>query len=183
VGGQRCQHLTERGDSTRRRGHGDHVVRRPGKWAANPAQLGEMRLSAGRSLLSHFPSSSTLILARAVLLLPFLPLSRLNGLVREQPAGPIERAVDYNRLLEGEDPASRDPEDALHWLRVYEELYRFKAELVMQARRHLADLPPAAQREIKETDLAIMLTESERLYGRLQFWKERLHSLAPAPQA
>jgi hypothetical protein len=28
-----------------------------------------------------------------------------------------------------------------------------------------------------------MLTESERLYGRLQFWKERLHSLAPAPQA
>jgi hypothetical protein len=26
VGGQRCQDLTERGDSTRRRGHGDHVV-------------------------------------------------------------------------------------------------------------------------------------------------------------
>jgi hypothetical protein len=113
-------------------------------------------------------------------LLPFLLVTRLNELVKDESSGPIERAIDRDRLLEGEDPASRDPEDALHWVRVYEELYRFKADLVMQARRRLATLAPAAQQEVKETDLAIMLTESDRLYRRLEFWSERLRALAPA---
>jgi hypothetical protein len=101
----------------------------------------------------------------------------------EEEHTPVERALDPDRLLEGEDPHSRDPEDALHWLQVYDELYRFKADLVTQTRARLARMPAAARREVKETDLAILLRESERLHGRREFWRERVRLLAPAQRA
>lgn len=89
----------------------------------------------------------------------------------------VRGATDPNRLLPGEDPKSKDPEDALHWIRVYDELYRFKAELVAQIRARLSQMEAASQREVKETDLAILLRESERLGSRLEYWKERRRSL------
>jgi len=42
---------------------------------------------------------------------------------------------------------------------------------------------PAAQKELKQTDLAIMLRQSERLYERLQFWQGRAELLGPSEQA
>jgi hypothetical protein len=107
--------------------------------------------------------------------LPFLPIHALNGRVGEDSV--VDRALDPNRLLPGEDPKSRDPQDASHWIRVYDELYRFKTDLIAQTRARIARMPVAAQREVKETDLAILLKESERLGSRLEFWKDRRRAL------
>jgi hypothetical protein len=92
----------------------------------------------------------------------------------------VQRAADPSRLLPGEDPRSRDLDDAHHWLRVYDELYRFKADLITQTRMRLRQLPDAAQQELKDVDLTIMLRESERLASRIDFWKRRIESLSPA---
>jgi hypothetical protein len=89
---------------------------------------------------------------------------------------PARRAVDPDRLLPNEDPTTADADDARHWIRVYEELYRFKTDLIEQSRERLAAMPPAAQEQIEEVDLAIMLRERERLHGRLEFWRERLRA-------
>lgn len=111
-------------------------------------------------------------------MLPFLPCRALNG--RMEPADGVRRAADPNRLLPGENPKSTDPEDALHWVAVYEELYRFKAELIGQTRARLARMPADAQREVKDTDLAVLLAESERLGSRLDYWKARCRHLQNA---
>lgn len=94
-------------------------------------------------------------------------------------AEPLWQAIDAERLLPGENPESRSMEDAEHWVSVYTELFRFKAELITYMRSGLSNLTPVGQREIKETDLVIMLAQGERLYMRLQFWKERLQAFAP----
>lgn len=108
-------------------------------------------------------------------LLRFLPLAALNDRVEDERV--VRSALDPNRLLPGEDPKSRHLEDVLHWIRVYDELYRFKADLIAQTRARLPRMPNAAQREVKATDLSILLKESERLGTRLDFWKQRRRSL------
>jgi hypothetical protein len=88
------------------------------------------------------------------------------------------RAVDQDRLLPGEDPRSRNPEDAHHWVRVYDELHRFKLELIGQARSRMDAMNPTAQVELEQVDLAIMQAEADRLGRRLGYWKERLNELS-----
>jgi hypothetical protein len=93
---------------------------------------------------------------------------------------PVERAVDRDRLLPGEDPKSQELDDAEHWLRVYEELHRFKEGLIAATRARLGELPAEARSEINDVDLAMMTSESERLAGRMEFWRARVHDLMPA---
>lgn len=92
----------------------------------------------------------------------------------------VPRAVDPDRLLPGEDPRSRNREDAEHWLRVYRELHDFKLDLIEQTRNRLRAMDPAAQVEVHDVDLTILLKESDRLGRRLRFWKTRVEALAPA---
>lgn len=46
----------------------------------------------------------------------------------------VEKLRDNDRLLDGEDPKSTDPEDAEHWVQVYGELLGFKDNLVGDAK-------------------------------------------------
>ncbi|HEY9287061.1 MAG TPA: hypothetical protein VIT43_03460 [Candidatus Dormibacteraeota bacterium] len=91
----------------------------------------------------------------------------------------VRRATDPDRLLPGEDPGSRNHEDAQHWVAVYEELHRFKLDLIGQTRSRMAAMNPAARGEVEDVALAIMEEQSDRLDRRLQFWKTRLDALLP----
>jgi len=95
---------------------------------------------------------------------------------------PIPLALHSVHLLEGEDPHTRQAEDARHWVRVYEQLFHFRSEVLTRTRARLGTMLPAAQHELK-AELAIMLRESERLYERLQYWQVRLKRLSPSPEA
>jgi len=105
------------------------------------------------------------------------------GVDAGDPGGPIPLALHSVRLLEGEDPHTHQAEDARHWVRVYEQLFHLKSELLTRTRARIGTMLPAAQKELKQTDLALMLRQSERLYERLQFWQGRAELLGPSEQA
>ncbi|TME77397.1 MAG: hypothetical protein E6I46_04845 [Chloroflexi bacterium] len=96
---------------------------------------------------------------------------------------PIPPALHSMPLLDGEDPLTRQPEHARHWFLVYEQLFHLKSELLTRTRARIGTMLPAAQKELKQTDLALMLRDSERLYERLQFWQVRAELLGPSQQA
>jgi len=95
---------------------------------------------------------------------------------------PSEPALGSVRLLDGEDPHTAFAEDARLWVRVYEQLFHFKFELLTRTRARIGTMLPAGQKELK-TELAVMLRESERLYERLHYWQVRLKRLSPSPEA
>src|SRR5439155_508820 len=105
------------------------------------------------------------------------------GSMQETLEEQIPPVLHSMRLLDGEDPLTRQPEDARHWVLVYEQLFHLKSELLARTRARIGTMLPAAQKELKQTDLALMLRDSERLYERLQFWQVRAELLGPSQQA
>ena len=101
---------------------------------------------------------------------------------KEAGAGPppekvgkaADSAVAADRLLPGEDPSSRHPEDARHWMAVYSELLAFKQEILRQSSARAAVMIPAARREVESTDLVVLRSEAARLERRLDYWHRRL---------
>src|SRR5438552_13586621 len=61
--------------------------------------------------------------------------------------------------------------------------FHLKSELLTRTRARIGTMLPAAQKELKQTDLALTLRQSERLYERLQFWQGRAELLGPSEQA
>jgi len=88
------------------------------------------------------------------------------------------RAVDPDRLLDGEDPHTGYIEDAAHWITVYSELVLFKERLVDSASEALRTMTEAEARdEVGKTDLRVLIAERDRLRRRLDYWKERQREL------
>ncbi|MDQ6714243.1 MAG: hypothetical protein M3Z28_13810 [Candidatus Dormibacteraeota bacterium] len=83
-----------------------------------------------------------------------------------------KRMTDFNRLLEGEDRDSADPEDARHWRAVYGDLVRFKEELLGRTRAHIEEVP-ATKKELGGVDVPFLEAEMQRLQRGLAFWKTR----------
>jgi len=95
----------------------------------------------------------------------------LNDVDPQKAAG---EAVDPDRLLEGEDPETRQPEEANHWIEVYTELLTFKERAVATANQDVAQMPEVDARvEATQTDLAVLEAERDRIRRRLDFWKRR----------
>jgi hypothetical protein len=94
-----------------------------------------------------------------------------------------EKAVDDDRLLEGEDPKTPYLDDATHWVTVYTELLGVKRELVGVTEAHLPDMPVEARREVAATDLVVLDAEMKRFSRRLEFWRQRCLDLGGPPQA
>lgn len=93
-------------------------------------------------------------------------------LTRDERAG--EEAANPNRLLSGEDPSSHDPEDAAHWLEVYDELLGFKRKMLKIAEEALEGMPgKPARREVVDTDRRVLRAECERFEKRIAFWRSR----------
>ncbi len=88
----------------------------------------------------------------------------------------VEKLGDNDRLLDGEDPKSTNPEDAEHWVQVYGELLGFKDNLVGEAEASAEELTPGAQPEA-QTDLTVLNAERKHLERRYWFWRRRLADL------
>ena len=86
-------------------------------------------------------------------------------------------AADSSRLMSGEDPNTLRVTDAIHWMRVYEELITVKDDLIDTAMSRLDDLDPRASEEIRGGDLTLLRAERERFSRRLSFWKDRHRQL------
>ena len=93
------------------------------------------------------------------------------------------RALDRNRLLEGENPDSTSVEDAARWSAVYAELIEFKHSLLAQMRKGLPRLPLEAASEIRTVDMAIIRKQLERYEACRAFWAQRGENLARQQQA
>lgn len=88
-------------------------------------------------------------------------------------------AADQNRLLPGEDTASRQLDDARHWLEVYTELLSFKSDLLRSTYEHLSDMDMKdARTEIRRTDEIVLEAEAERFERRRKFWEDRFEELS-----
>jgi hypothetical protein len=90
----------------------------------------------------------------------------------------LDKVMDPDRLLDGEDPSTTFLDDAKHWVHVYGELLEFKQNVVGEAETSADDLPDAAQPEA-DADLTILEAERQRLERRYQFWQTRLGELRP----
>jgi len=97
------------------------------------------------------------------------PAQEAAELAREQ--------VDPERLMDGEDPSSTHPDDARHWLGVYQELYAFKTDLLAKLRTRLADMSTGAAQEEVLADERLLVLELERFRSRAEFWRQRLQEL------
>jgi hypothetical protein len=80
------------------------------------------------------------------------------------------------RPLEGEDLATEHWEDARHWMSIYDDLIRFKLGLLDRVNRELPKLHPVAQKAADE-DVAIIKTQMNGYYGRLDLWYQRVWKL------
>ncbi|MEO8899184.1 MAG: hypothetical protein ABI352_08515 [Candidatus Dormibacter sp.] len=94
-----------------------------------------------------------------------------------------EKAVDEDRLLDGENPKTLYLDDAAHWVTVYTELLAVKRELVGVSEAHLPDMPEEARREVASTDLVVLDAEMKRFSRRLEFWRQRCVQLGGTPRA
>jgi hypothetical protein len=86
--------------------------------------------------------------------------------------------VDPDRLLPGEDPTARHPEDAFHWAQVYRELGEFKNRAIDRLLIDAAGLGDAARQEIEKTDLVVLRAERDRIQRRADYWRDRYRAVA-----
>lgn len=89
----------------------------------------------------------------------------------------VDKIVDSERLLEGEDPDTTDRAEAVHWLWVYSELLGFKRDVTNQAQTRGSGLPAAALNEV-DADLTLLEAERRRLERRYRFWSTRVEQLS-----
>ena len=90
----------------------------------------------------------------------------------------VDKIVDRERLLEGENPDTTSRAEAVHWLWVYAELLGFKRDVTNEAESKGSALPPAALAEV-DADLTLLDAERRRLERRYQFWSARVQVLSP----
>lgn len=90
----------------------------------------------------------------------------------------LKGILDFNRLMEGENRKSDDPEDIEHWRAVYTDLVAFKQKMLDETSRHIAAVP-TTQPELGKNDLPFLTAEMKRLQGGLEFWEGRSKGTNP----
>jgi len=84
----------------------------------------------------------------------------------------VKAQASDDRLLDGEDPGTKDPEVAGRWTAVYAELLAFKHDLLSRIEIEHQAADPAAKGEIS-LDLDLVKHQIARLEHRLTFWRSR----------
>ena len=102
----------------------------------------------------------------------------MKGPPPEEDDDLIFHALEPNRLQVGEDPATDDPADVAHWIRVYGELLGYKAELLATARSALERLSEEVRPEAR-IDEVIMRRQAQRYQERMDFWQARAGQVRP----
>ena len=79
----------------------------------------------------------------------------------------------HDRLLDGEDPATRSHVVATRWVRVYSDLIRAKDSLMADLEMSRARSTPEASFELGQVDGGIFVAQRARYERRLAFWEHR----------
>jgi hypothetical protein len=96
----------------------------------------------------------------------------------EAPAhSEITWVTDGDLLLPGEDPASHEIGDAVHWTQVYRELIGMTASLLERSDSTLRSMSPAAAREGAATQ-QVLRAQREQYLARYDFWRDRASVLS-----
>lgn len=80
-------------------------------------------------------------------------------------------------LIDGEDPRTMRAADARRWIEIYSRLIEFKDELLERVRTDTGS--NGNGHGDLQADEQVVLTELDRLRGRLGFWQHRHSELAP----
>jgi hypothetical protein len=89
-----------------------------------------------------------------------------------EPLDFMQRIVNFDRLMEGENRDSSDPDDVEHWCAVYAEMVRFKEGLLGQTRQEIKKVPEM-RKELDGNDIPFLEAELRRLRSGLAFWEAR----------
>ncbi|TMD24454.1 MAG: hypothetical protein E6I99_02630 [Chloroflexi bacterium] len=84
----------------------------------------------------------------------------------------MQRMVDFDRFMEGENRDSNDPDDIEHWCAVYGEMIRFKEGLLGETQREVEKVPDM-RNELSGNDIPFLEAELRRLRRGLAFWEAR----------
>lgn len=84
----------------------------------------------------------------------------------------LKGILDFNRLLEGENRKTDDPDDVAHWRAVYADLVGFKQKMLSDTQEHISAVPET-EKELAKNDLPFLEAEMGRLQRGLQFWENR----------
>jgi hypothetical protein len=87
-----------------------------------------------------------------------------------EPPDFLNKIVNFNRLMEGENRDNYDASDVAHWRAVYTDLVRFKEQLLGQTRDHVQKVPDT-KKELAGVDIPFLEAEMERLRKGLAFWE------------
>ena len=87
-----------------------------------------------------------------------------------EPPDFLNKIVNFNRLMEGENRDNYDASDIAHWRAVYADLVRFKEQLMGQTREHVQKVPDT-KKELAGIDIPFLEAEMERLRKGLAFWE------------
>lgn len=92
---------------------------------------------------------------------------------RELTAAFIQRIGDPGYRLPGENPATATLEQARRWSSTYEELIKFKLELLEACSRYAARADPEVAHAIRESDVILLETQVSRFQQKRDYWKIR----------
>jgi hypothetical protein len=87
-----------------------------------------------------------------------------------EPPDFLNKIVNFNRLMEGENRDNYDASDVAHWRAVYTDLVRFKEQLLGQTRDHVQKVPDT-KKELAGVDIPFLEAEMDRLRKGLAFWE------------
>lgn len=88
-----------------------------------------------------------------------------------------EPSIDEEPALPGENRRSFFVDDAEHWISVYSEFVRFKADLLSTVETERAQLPAEVSDALSFTVVSHLTDQYSSLRRRLAFWQGRLAQL------
>ncbi len=92
---------------------------------------------------------------------------------REMTTAFLQRLGDPGYRLQGENPATATLDQAHRWIATYDELIRFKHQLIDSCHQYAERAEPEVARAIRETDVVLLETQASRFELRRDFWKIR----------
>src|SRR2546429_7412611 len=93
---------------------------------------------------------------------------------REMTRASLQRPGAPGYRLQGENPATAPLEQARRWVDTYDELIKFKRQLIGLSHEYAERAQPEVARAIRETDVVLLETQASRFELRRDFWQIRV---------
>lgn len=91
--------------------------------------------------------------------------------------GEITWVTDPDMLLSGEDPASDDVREAIHWMQVYGELIAMTSALLERSEPTVRSMQLDAATEAGGTQ-KVLRAQRQQYQARYDFWRDRASALS-----